>query len=403
MQMPDKLDSFKVGFVGLGKLGMPVYEVMKEKYEVVDGWDPANPQPGIDSLHEACVGKDIIFIAVPTPHEKSYDGSVPSYELPTKDFDYSTVIDVLKELNMFLTKKTIVCLISTVLPGTIQFKLKQHCENFRLIYNPYLIGMGTVKEDFLNPEMMIIGFENNDEGSDAMEDIMTFYGPFFNNIEQPKYGPARPRWELVTYEEAEAIKVFYNTFISAKLSLVNMIQDVAIRIPNMDAKKVALALAKSDNRIMSRKYMIPGMGDGGPCHPRDNIALRKLSEDLKLGYDLFGEITKSRDIQAKNMAEFLEEWNLPIVIANRNFKVETDLEDGSPFLLVASFLKEEPMWETILGQPAVYLYGFGTDEQDWAPGSVIIDVAGKFVTKRDDIEVIWYGNSKKYIKGLGQI
>lgn len=390
------LDSFRVGFVGLGKLGMPVYETMKKHYQIVDGWDPANPQPGIDSLHEACVDKDIIFIAVPTPHEKSYDGSTPSYFKEVKDFDYSYVEDVLSELNTFLTKKHIVCLISTVLPGTIRSRLLPLCTNFRLVYNPYLIGMGTVVEDFLDPEMMIVGFEHNDEGSEAMEDVMTFYSPFFPRT-MPDYGPPSPRWELVTYEEAESIKVFYNTFISAKLGLVNMIQDVAMKIGHMDSGVVANALAKSTRRIMGPRYMKPGMGDGGPCHPRDNIALRWLAKELNLGYDLFAAIMEARDKQAENMARFLEQFKLPTVIMNRNFKEETDLEDGSPFTLVGSFL-DDPIYEAIIANPAVYLYGFGVTEDDWAPGSVIVDVTRKYKTKRNDIEVVYYGVKDKFTR-----
>ena len=134
-----------------------------------------------------------------------------------------------------------------------------------------------------------------------------------------------------TIEEAECIKVFYNTFISAKLGLVNMIQDVAHKVGNINSENVAMALANSTYRIMSPMYMKPGMGDGGPCHPRDNIALRKLAQDLDLGYDLFAEIMKARDMQAKNMADFLSQFDMPVVIMNRNFKRETRLEDGSPF------------------------------------------------------------------------
>lgn len=382
--MSRKLDSYEVGFIGLGKLGQPVFEAMQEKYKVVQGYDPAKPEISV-SFEEACMNKDIVFVAVPTPHHEDYDGSKPSYHLEPKDFDYTILENVLKDLNETVNEETIVCLISTVLPGTIK-KLLRFCDNFELVYNPYLIGMGTVKEDFLNPEMMILGYAWNDAGYEAMEAVQYFYFPFFAH--------KMPRWEFGTYEDAEAIKVFYNTFISAKIGLVNMIQDVAMKIGNMNSYRVANALAKSSNRIMSSKYMRPGMGDGGPCHPRDNIALRKLSEDLELGYDLFGEIMKARDMQAWNMADFLESFDMPISIMNRNFKPETKLEDGSPNLLVGSFIKNVH-YEKILEEPAVYLYPFGVDIKDgdvWYPCSIIIDATGKYNSDRDDIRVIHYGN-----------
>ena len=83
-----------------------------------------------------------------------------------------------------------------------------------------------------------------------------------------------PRYEVGTWDEAECIKVFYNTFISAKIGLVNMIQDVAVKQGNINVDVVTNALAKSSMRIMGPKYMTAGLGDAGPCHPRDNIALR---------------------------------------------------------------------------------------------------------------------------------
>ena len=62
------------------------------------------------------------------------------------------------------------------------------------------------------------------------------------------------------------------------------------------------ALAKSTQRIMGPKYMTAGMGDGGACHPRDNIALRYLATKLNLGYDLFESIMTAREKQAESMA-----------------------------------------------------------------------------------------------------
>jgi UDPglucose 6-dehydrogenase len=239
--------------------------------------------------------------------------------------------------------------------------------------------MGTVKDDFFNPEMMIIGSDNEED----MDELKMFYDPMM---------PKETRWEMGTIEEAECIKVFYNTFISAKLGLVNMIQDVAHKVGNINSENVAMALANSTYRIMSPMYMKPGMGDGGPCHPRDNIALRKLAQDLDLGYDLFAEIMKARDMQAKNMADFLSQFDMPVVIMNRNFKRETQLEDGSPFTLVGSFI-DDVQYEHVSAVPSVYLYGFGVTEEDWAPCSIIVDVTRQYVTKRDDIRVIHYGDT----------
>jgi len=78
-----------------------------------------------------------------------------------------------------------------------------------------------------------------------------------------------------------------------------MIQDVAMTNGNINVDVVTNALAASTIRIISPKYMTAGMGDAGPCHPRDNIALRWLAEKLDLGYDIFDTVMSAREQQAK--------------------------------------------------------------------------------------------------------
>ena len=82
-----------------------------------------------------------------------------------------------------------------------------------------------------------------------------------------------------------------------------MIQDVAEKNGNMNAGVVAGALARSTQRIMGPTYMVPGMGDGGGCHPRDNIALRYMAQNFELGYDLFDAVMNAREVQARNLAK----------------------------------------------------------------------------------------------------
>ena len=82
------------------------------------------------------------------------------------------------------------------------------------------------------------------------------------------------------------------------------------------------------------------MGDGGPCHPRDNIALRFLVNKLDLGYDLFDAIMTSREVQAKRLAEKLVSFKLPIVILGKSFKPKISYTDGSYALLVGYYVNE---------------------------------------------------------------
>jgi UDPglucose 6-dehydrogenase len=404
----------KVAMIGCGKLGLPCAEVMGQHYDVV-GYDvvkdPAAQIPLLDSIEAAVQGRDFIFVAVPTPHDPVYGGSKPIADLPTKDFDYSIVQAVLTEINKYVTQEQLVVLISTVLPGTVRAHLRPCITNARFIYNPYLIAMGSVKWDMVNPECLIIGTEDGSETGDAVL-LSNFYIPIMENT---------PRVNIGTWDEAEAIKVFYNTFISAKIGLVNMIQDVAEKNGNINVDVVTDALKAATQRITGPKYLTAGLGDAGACHPRDNIALRYLAERLDLGYDLFHAIMHSRDQQAKNMALKLvglaKEHNLPVVIHGRAYKPYVEYTIGSYSELVGHFIEAEGVevayadpltGDTWAGQavilmahnPAVTYAGTGVEvlpNQFYfyiEPGSVVLD-PWRTIDNIKGSTVIHYGNTRK--------
>ena len=431
-----------VGFIGVGKLGQACAEMVAEVHDVV-GYDvnPVEPEnfAMVDSIADAVRGRDIVFIAVPTPHDPQYDGKAPTSHLPNKDFDYSLVKQVLSEVNAVATKDQLVVLISTVLPGTTRREFIDLIPNARFVYNPYLIAMGTVKWDMVNPEMVMIGTEDGSETGDAKE-LVDFYKTIMQND---------PRYIIGTWDETECIKVFYNTFISAKVSLVNMIQDVAEKQGNINAEVVCDALAYSDRRIMGPGYMKPGMGDGGACHPRDNIALRWMAEQLDLGYDLFDAVMLSREKQAENMAKRLIEEStlgagvtppMPIVIVGKAYKPLVEYEAGSSSMLVGHYVEElggelyyydektgDIPPQSVLDKPAVYLlahnpsitYGDQLDtvpgwygdhkvtgcddalistgngtELNFASGSIVIDPWRK-TPSISNVDVVHYGNTRR--------
>ena len=92
--------------------------------------------------------------------------------------------------------------------------------------------------------------------------------------------------------------------------------------------------------IVSAKYMKAGMGDGGACHPRDNIALRWLAKELDLGYDLFEGIMTARECQAEAMAKAILQHGKNICFSSDSYKPGTDLVDGSYSLLVQHYVKK---------------------------------------------------------------
>ena len=405
----------KIGFIGLGKLGLDCAEVMATKH-TVEGYDvvprTSDSVKVVDTIELAVKDKDIVFVAVPTPHHKEYDGSVPSAHLEPVDFKYDIVKEVLVEANRYMNKNQLLVLISTVLPGTTRREFVPLLSNTRFAYNPYLIAMGSVKWDMVNPEMVMIGTEDGSETGDAKL-LTDFYKTIMEND---------PRYIVGTWDECECIKVFYNTFISAKIGLVNMIQDVAVKQGNINVDVVTNALAESTMRIMGPKYMTAGMGDAGACHPRDNIALRFMAENLGLGYDLFDSIMHAREIQAENLAKCLvdeaNKTNLPIVIHGKAYKPNVPYIDGSYSTLVGHYCEEMGKTVTyadpltgdtvpesikaviLLAHCAEITYDYADVEKNQQlyftieEGSVVVDPWRRFKSDKD-IKVIHYGNTRK--------
>ena len=137
-----------IGFIGCGKLGMPCAEAIAQKGHDVSGYDvvkrTSNHVTMFPTIEGAVQGRDIVFVAVPTPHEQLYDGRVPSAHLDPVDFRYDIVKEVLTEANKWMNKDQLLVLISTVLPGTVRREFIPLVTNTRFVYNPYLIAMGSV-------------------------------------------------------------------------------------------------------------------------------------------------------------------------------------------------------------------------------------------------------------------
>ena len=157
------------------------------------------------------------------------------------------------------------------------------------------------------------------------------------------------------------------------------------------------------------------MGDGGACHPRDNIALKYLSQKLDLGYDFFGAIMHTREMQAKNVAIKLVnlaiENNMPIIIHGKAYKPDVPYIDGSYSILIGTYCEElgisptyvDPLVEeNEVTEPSVVLLAhssfttYGNSDKLYCnipEKSIVVDMWRTFTTDKD-IEIISYGNTK---------
>ena len=193
----------------------------------------------------------------------------------------------------------------------------------------------------------------------------------------------------MSIESAELAKVAYNTAISTKIAVANTVMEICHKIPRADTDAVTQAMQAAYRRIVSPAYMTGGMGDGGGCHPRDNIAMSDLARRLNLSHNLFDDIMQCRDDQAKWLAELMisesDNSRLPIGIYGVAYKPNVKITTGSPALLVEAFLAGRSfvtkMLDPVIDEqapdvPRVWLLGCAHDRIEktvWPEGSIVID------------------------------
>ena len=408
----------RIGFIGLGKLGLPVALAIESKGHTVVGYDISEQVKNIVaakkipyrelwaqehleksklrfvSVEEVVSQSEIIFVPIQTPHDPAYEGIT---RIPEKraDFDYTWLKAGMKTLSAEIEKqgkKMVVVIISTVLPGTIRREIKPLLgPHTKLCYNPFFIAMGTTMRDFLHPEFVLFGVDDEEAADKAEKFYRTLHhAPFYKT----------------SIESAELIKVAYNTFISTKIAFVNTLMEMCHKLPGTNVDDVTNALKLGRRRIISDAYFSGGMGDGGGCHPRDNIALSWLAREVNLSMDWFENIMMQRERQTDWLADLIEQYRQPedkVYILGKSFKPETNIQVGSPSILLKNILVErghevtmyDPWVDETAPKFAKGVYFIGTKhpefgEFDFPQGSVVLD-PWRYIPDREGVTVVRIG------------
>jgi UDPglucose 6-dehydrogenase len=296
----------RYSIVGLGKLGASMAAAIASRGSSVIGVDVVHQsvdklnsgiapvqETGLQDLiaanrerlrattsHEEAIHQsDVTFVIVPTPSDER-----GAFTLQYAQWAF-------KEIGKALATKQgyhLVVLTSTVLPGATRYGLlplleqesgKRCGRDFGLCYSPEFIALGSVIRDFLNPDFTLIG-EFDERSGSVLEQA---YASILAN-----HAPCK----RMSLENAELAKISVNTYVTMKISFANMLADLCERIPGGDVDVVTDAIG-ADSRI-GRKYLTGALGYGGPCFPRDNVALSFLANALGTRADL-AEVTDTRN------------------------------------------------------------------------------------------------------------
>lgn len=288
----------KFSVVGLGKLGASLTAVIAEQgFEVIGvdtnaasvaavnaGRAPVEetdleqtlsrnlPRISATLSHaEAIAGSEVTFVTVPTPSDEN-----GAFVL-----DYA--IEAMRAIGTGLRNKQeyhLVVLVSTVLPGGSRHGMlpaleeasgKRIGEDFGFCYSPAFIALGEIIRNFKQPDLLLVG-ESDVRAGDLLE-------ASYRNILT-----VTPPCKRMTLENAELAKISVNTFVTTKITFANMLAEICEQIPGGDVDVVSDAIG-ADSRI-GRRYLTGGLGYGGPCFPRDNIALSYFARAVGARADL---------------------------------------------------------------------------------------------------------------------
>lgn len=345
----------KISIIGFGKLGSSTgfflsskkneiyaYDINKK---IIDGFKKKKPLFFEKSTENYIKNNNIKFC---NDVEEAINKTTLSYlVLPTPSlknnkFDASYILNVLDliipEIKKKKTKHTLV-ITSTVSPGTCneivnyiykKFKFKDTID-YRLIYNPYFIALGSIIGDLDQPDLLLIGSDYKN---------ISFYKNYLKKIYKKKI--KKIKLNFLNFKEAEISKLAINCYVTMKISFSNSLSQLAdVKKNKINTVKILNAVG-SDSRI-GKKYLSLGPMFSGPCFPRDNLAMSSYFKDLGLTGDLFQSTHKINILQNERYLNILKKinkfQNKKIGFLGLTYKSGTDLFTDSPAFYIMNKIK----------------------------------------------------------------
>lgn len=278
-------------------------------------------------LKEGLDGADVIFVAVGTPPGE--DGSA----------DLKHVLEVAREIGSVITRYIVVVTKSTVPVGTsekirkaVQGELDRRKADIRfdMASNPEFLKEGAAVEDFLKPERIVIGIDNEK----TAEIMKRLYMPFVLNNHPILF---------MDIASAEITKYAANAMLATRISFINEIANLC-DILGADITHVRKGIG-SDSRIGS-KFIYPGSGYGGSCFPKDVKAIIKTANDNGYELNVIKAVEKANEYQKnvifkKMSGHFKNDFkNKVIGIWGIAFKPKTDdIREASSLILIDQLLE----------------------------------------------------------------
>jgi len=274
------------------------------------------------SIKEGIKESKIIFICVGTPARIDGNADLSSIEAVTREIAQLSTSD-----KIIVEKSTVPVKTEEYVKKTLDLYKKNKKIKFFVVSNPEFLREGSSIKDFLEPDRIVIGVED-EKAKEIMLDI-------YSSIKAPKI--------VTDLKSAELIKHVSNTFLALKISFINLIAQICEKT-GADIKEVALGMGL-DKRI-GKSFLEAGIGYGGSCLPKDIKAFIRILKDLGIEAALLESI---EDINKKQREFFFQKikdslWNVSgktIGILGLAFKPNTDdIREAPSITIINKLLKE---------------------------------------------------------------
>jgi UDPglucose 6-dehydrogenase len=277
-------------------------------------------------LKDAVPEAQAVFIAVGTPTSRRGDGYA----------DLSYVYAVAKEIAPHIKNYAVIVDKSTVPVGTAEqvkriIKEENPEADFDVASNPEFLREGAAIDDFMRPDRVVIGVENEK----AAEVLKELYKPLYL-IETPMV--------VTDVRSAELIKYASNAFLATKISFIN---EMANLCEALEANVVDLARGMGLDKRIGPKFLHPGPGYGGSCFPKDTKAAARIAQEHKSPLRIVETVIEVNSAQKARMVQKIREAlggneaGKTVAVLGLAFKPETDDMRDAPSITILPALTEK--------------------------------------------------------------
>ena len=329
--MEEKVEALRIGEVPIHEKFLPQLLAKHRGHRIKFTGD----------LQAATRASDAIFIAVGTPPTESGDADMSYVESVAREI--SGAIDSYK----VIVEKSTVPVYTNEWVRTIILRNGADAELFDIASNPEFLREGTAVTDFLYPDRIVVGTENER----AAEVIRRIYDPLTSGwyygrgeaISRPDRVQTPPQLIITSAQSAEIIKHASNAFLAMKISFINAVASICDAV-GADVHEVCEGVG-TDSRIGAR-FLNPGIGYGGSCFPKDLLAFRAVAKEGGYDFRLLEEVIRINEEQRNRFLKKVRGvlWTLRgkrLGVLGLAFKGGTDDIRESPAILIVEELLRE--------------------------------------------------------------